>query len=409
MEVVHARCAGLDVHQRTVVACMRWQREGETHYQHRTFPTTTAGLGALREWLLSEGCTHVGMEATGVYWKPVWHELEGHFGLILANAQRLRHVPGRKSDVGDARWIADLLACGLIAGSFVPPLAIQQLRDLTRTRTQMKRELTRHTQRITKALEDAQIKLPSVVSQVLGATGRKVLKALIAGETDGEKLGSLRHVRLKASREEFVAALQGQLNEHHRFLLGLHLQQIEHLERAISELEERIAKASLPFRPQLDRLITIPGVKDTAACVMLAEHGPDMSVFPTAAHLRSWTGLCPGQHESAGKKRSTRLRAGNPWLRTVLVQAAWAATRARGSALSAQYYRIKARRGPQKAIIAVAASILTCAHSMLLRDQPYQDWRATRELSPTHRARTAKRLVARLKDLGYRVDLKAAA
>jgi len=409
MEVIHTRCAGLDVHQRTVVGCVRVTSGGQVSYQQRTFDTATEGLEELRDWMRSLGCTHVAMEATGVYWKPVWHILEGHFELTLANARRLRHVPGRKSDVSDSRWIADLLACGLVAGSFVAPPAIQELRDLTRTRTQLKREISRHTQRIAKILEDANVKLSSVVSQVVGGTGRKVLKALIAGETDGEKLGELRHARIKASRQEFVAALRGHLSDHHRFLLGMHLEQIERLEGAVTDLEAQIAKRIQPFRHQVELLSTIPGIKETAACAMLAEHGAQMGVFPSAAHLVSWTGICPRQEESGSRKKSTRIRGGNKWLRTVLVQAAWAATRAKRSAPSAQYYRLRARRGSQKAIIAVAASLLTCAYHVLLRDQPYQDALMTPELSPQARSRVTHHLVNRLKKLGYQVQLKDAA
>jgi transposase len=409
MEVIHAKCAGLDVHLRTVVACARLTSGGQVSHHQQTFASTSEGLEALRGWLQSLGCTHVAMEATGVYWKPVWHVLEGHFELTLANARRLRHVPGRKSDTSDARWLADLLACGLVAQSFVAPAPIQELRDLTRTRTQMVREISRHTQRITKVLEDANLKLSAVVSQVLGGTGRKVLKALIAGETNSETLTDLRHNSIKVSREEFAAALRGRLTEHHRFLLRMHLEQIEHLEKAVADLEAQIAKQTQPFRRQVELLITIPGIQQTAACAMLAEHGAEMRVFPSAAHLVSWTGICPRQEESAGKKKSTRIRGGDKWLRAVLVQSAWAAVRAKHTALSVQYYRLKARRGPQKAIVAVAASILTCAYHVLLRDQPYQDWNVLREMPPTVRARAAKRLVSRLQDLGYHVDLKRAA
>src|SRR6059036_125298 len=354
MEVICPRCAGLDVHKQTVVACARIVGEGPALQEVRTFATTTSGLLALADWLDSLGVEHVAMEATGVYWKPVWHVLEGHFELVLANASHIRNVPGRKTDVNDAMWIADLLAHGLIRGSFVPPTPVQELRDLTRTRKQLVREVAQHTQRIQKTLEDANIKLTGIISDVLGKSGRAMLEALIAGETDPEKLVALTSRRLKATRAELVEALRGRIREHHRLLLKLHLGQVDTLRAAVREVEARVGETLQPFCDLAELLTTMPGVSDTVAHVIVAEIGVDMSRFPTAAHLVSWAGLCPRSDESAGKRRSTRVRKGAPWLKTVLVQAAWAATRVKDSYLRAQFLRIKARRGAKKAVLAVA-------------------------------------------------------
>ena len=348
------------------------------------------------------------MESTGVFWKPIWHVLEGSFELVLANAGAIRNVPGRKTDVNDAMWIADLLAHGLIRGSFVPPTPVQELRDLTRTRTQLVHEIARHTQRIQKTLEDANLKLAGLITDILGVTGRAILEALIAGETDLDALANLRRRGIKASHEELVEALRGSVRNHHRFLLRLHLRQIEALQQGVQDLEGRMEDLLRPFRRSVELLTTIPGVSETTARVLLAEIGFDMAQFPSAGHLVSWAGLCPRSDESAGKRRSTRLRPGNTWLKSTLVQAAWAATRKKDSALRAQYLRLKSRRGPKKAVVAVAASMLTSAYFMLQRGVPYQD------LGPSYcEARQpdkiAKRLVRRLCDLGFVVELRRVA
>jgi transposase len=296
MEVVYPRCAGLDVHAQSITACVRIATGHEVTYQHRTVATTTAGLLELAEWLGAAGCTHVAMEATGVYWKPVWHVLDGLFTLVLANAMHIRNVPGRKTDVNDATWIADLLAHGLIRSSFVPPAPVQELRDLTRTRKQLVGEIARHTLRIQKALEDANLKLTRVVSDLLGTSGRAILRALIAGETDPERLADLTTGRLKASRAQLVEALQGRVTAHHRFLIELHLTQIEALETAVQTLERHVGDALAPFRAAVDLLITMPGLSETAARVLVAEIGTDMTRFPRRvtwsrglACVRAWT------------------------------------------------------------------------------------------------------------------------
>jgi transposase len=408
MEVLYPRCAGLDVHQKTVVACARLAAGSTVEQSVQRFETTTRGLLELHDWLQERGCTHVAMESTGVYWKPVWHVLEGSFALVLGNASHIRNVPGRKSDVSDAVWIADLLAHGLIRGSFVPPTAIQELRDLTRTRKQLVREIAQHTQRIQKTLEDANVKLTGVISSVLGQSGRAILRALIAGETDPERLVELTQGRLKASREQLVEALRGRVRDHHRFLLQLHLSQIEALEAAVQQIEARLGVRLEPFRVGAQLLSTIPGVSDVTAHVLVAEIGVDMSRFPSAQHLISWAGLCPRSDESAGKRRSTRIRKGAPWLKATLVQAAWAAARKNDSYLRAQYLRIKARRGPMKAVIAVAASMLTAAYWMLRRGVPYHDL-GSAHFDTADRHKLTRRLLRRLEQLGLHVEVRPAA
>jgi transposase len=409
MKRLYPRCAGLDVHKEQVVACARTEVHGRVQREVATFPTTTPGLLALADWVESHGCTHVGMEATGVYWRPVWHVLEGRSQLLLANAAHVRAVPGRKSDVNDATWLADLLAHGLIRASFVPPPPIQELRDLTRTRKQLVRQTAQHTLRLQKTLEDANLKLTGVISDLLGASGRAIVRALIAGETDPERLLAHSTGRLKAPRERLLAGLQGVVTPHHRFLLQLHLAEVEHLEAVIRQLEERIGALLLPMRDHVAHLKTIPGVSDTVAAVLVAEIGTDMSRFPTSAHLISWAGLCPRMDESAGKRRSTRVRPGAPWLKVTLVQAAWAAVGGvRPRYLRAQFLRLKTRRGPKRAIVAVAASILTAAYFILRDGVPYHD------LGPTYfddrdRRSVLRRLTHRLEALGYHVALTPAA
>jgi transposase len=407
MEVLYPRCAGLDVHAKTVVACVRIAEGARVMYDHRTVSTTTRGLLELSEWLRRQAVTHVAMEATGVYWKPVWHVLEDQLTLVLANAMHIHNIPGRKSDKNDAQWIADLLAMGLIRSSFVPPAPVQALRDLTRTRKQLVREIARHTQRIQKTLEDANIKLTEAISDILGTSGRAVVQALIAGETDPQRLAALTTGRLKASPEQVAEVLHGRVTSHHRFMLKLHLTQIEALEAAVADVEARISDALEPFRAAVTLLTTMPGVRATTAAVILAEIGDDMSKFPSAGHLLSWAGLCPRLDESAGKRRSTRTRTGAPWLKTTLVQAAWAAARKKDSYFHAQFLRLKSRRGPKKAILAVAASMLTDGYHMLRDGVEFHDL-GDQYFVQHEKERVAKRLLQRLRDLGFDVEVKAA-
>ena len=405
MEVLYPHCAGLDVHKNTVVACVRHTVDGTIKREVRTFKTITKELLALSEWLAAEGCTHIAMEATGVYWKPVWHILsDGDFALVLANAAHVKNVPGRKTDVNDATWLADLLAHGLIRSSFVPDQQTQEMRDLLRTRKQLARERSRHVQRLQKTLEDANIKLDSVISDVMGLSGRKMIEALIAGESDSEQLAQLAHRRIKATPEELCEALRGRVTRHHRFLLNVHLQQIDAIDAAINTIDQEIDAHVEPFRDTVLLLTTIPGVDELGACVILAEIGRDMSRFPTAGHLISWAGLCPRNDESAGKRRSTRMRKAAAWLKTTLVQCAWATTRKKASYLQAQFHRLRARRGAKKAIGAVAASILTAAYEMLKTGTLYEDL-GCNHFDKSGKGKQIHRLVSRLRNLGYAVQI----
>ena len=408
MDVLYPRCAGLDVHKDSVVAGVRLAGDGPIRTEARTFDTTTPGLLALSAWLAEQGCTHVAMEATGVYWKPVWHVLsDGEFTLILANAAHVKNVPGRKSDIADALWLADLLAHGLIRPSFVPEQPTQELRALLRTRKQLVREQASHVQRLQKTLEDANLKLGSVLSQVMGVSGRAILQALIDGERDPDKLLTLVQRGVKAPPEKLRAALQGRITERHRFLLRLHLPQVDALDAAIAEIDAEVDHDLDPFRDAVRLLRSIPGVSDLTAQVIISEIGTDMARFPTAGHLISWAGLCPRNDESAGKRRSTRLRKGAPWLKTALVQCAWAAARKRASYLQAQFQRLRHRRGPKKAICAVAASILTAAYHMLRDGTLYQDLGADhfRRASPEDQA---IRLARQITKLGFTCTLAPA-
>ena len=405
MEVLYPRCCGLDVHKETAVACLRLVIDGKVVKEVRTFSTTTAGLMALSEWLTQNNCPQIAMEATGVYWKPVWHVLaDGEFELVLANAAHVKNVPGRKTDVKDADWVADLLAHGLIRASFVPDSPTQEMRTLLRTRKQLVREKSSHIQRIQKTLEDANIKLDSVITDVMGLSGRKMIEALIAGERNPTKLASLADHRVRASQGALREALRGHVKAHHRFLLRLHLNQIDALDAAIATIDAQVEAGIAPFRTAVEQVTSIPGVKDLSARTIISEIGIDMNRFATDANLISWACVCPRSDESAGKRRSTRIRKGSPWLKTTLVQCAWAAARTKGSYLQAQFHRIRARRGPKKAIIAVAASILTAIYHMLKDGTMYHD------LGPNHfdsrrKEQQKNRLIKRLADLGYAVAL----
>ena len=400
MDVLYPRCAGLDVHKDSVVAAVRIAAEGAVRSEVRTFDTTTPGLLALSGWLAEHGCTHIAMEATGVYWKPVWHILsDGDVTLILANAAHVKNVPGRKTDVADAVWLSDLLAHGLMRASFVPEPAIQIMRSLLRTRKQLVREQASHVQRLQKTLEDANIKLSSVLASIVGLSGRDILKAIIDGESDPDKLLALVHRGVKTPRDQIRAALQGRIADSHRFLLRLHLRQIDALDTAIGEIDEQVDLDLEPFRHAVRLLRTHPGLSDLAAQVVVSEIGTDMSRFPDAGHLVSWTGLCPRNDERAGKRRSNRLRKGAPWLKTMLVQCAWAAVRKKGRYYQAQCQRLKHRRGPKKAICAVAASMLTAIYHMLRDGTVYKDLGADHfNRSPEVRA---NRLAKQIEKLGF--------
>lgn len=405
MEVLHAHCAGLDIHKETVVACVRHMSGGKVKTEVRTFATMTGTLLDLSAWLATEQITHIAMEATGVYWKPVWHILsDGEFELILANAAHVKNVPGRKTDVKDAEWLADLMAHGLIRASFVPDEPTQQMRDLLRTRKQLVRERSSHTQRIQKTLEDANIKLDCVVTDILGLSGRRILQALVKGETVPQALATLAHRRIHASTEELEAALRGRVTTHHRFLVKLHLDQIDAIDAAIQSIDKEVDGNIEPFRAAAELLTEIPGISQLAARVVLSEIGLDMSRFETSGHLVSWAGLCPRSDESAGKRRSTRMKKGAPWLKTILVQCAWAAARTKGSYFQAQYHRLRSRRGSKKAIGAVAASLLTTVYHMLKNGTCYQDLGAS-HFDQQDKDRHIKHLVSRLENIGVEVKI----
>ena len=417
METMHGRVAGLDVHKATIVACVRLGTGRKVTRECRTFDTTTDGLLALLAWLVECRCSHVAMEATGVYWMPVWKVLgEGDFVLIVANAAHIKNVPGRKTDLNDAMWIADLLACGLIKPSFVPEEDMQELRSLLRTRKQLVREQTRHVQRIEKTLAEANIKLDSVISDIMGASGRRIIEAMIAGVRQPRKLADLASKQIKATPKELYDALHGRLTDHHCFLLQLHLRQWDGLDETIRKIDQaidqritridaRVGAGNVPFRALIELMHTVPGVSTVAAPAILSEIGCDMNRFPTAGHLVSWSGLCPGQNESAGKRKPARLRKGAPWLKTMLVQCAWAAKRKKDSYYRAQFFHLQSKRGPQKAICAVAASILTAIYHILKNGTEHHDLGAGYfDRRPTELK--AKQLVSRLKKLGFTVQMQ---
>lgn len=403
MEVLYPRCAGLDVHKDTIVACVRCV-SGPVAKEVVTFGTTTSEILALSDWLSTHECTHVAMEATGIYWKPVWHLLEGQFELVLANAQHIRNVPGRKTDVKDAAWIAELLAHGLIRSSFVPPAPVQELRDLTRTRKQLVREVAQHVQRIQKVLEDANIKLSSVLSDIMGQSGRSMLQAIIDGESDPERLADLAVGIARRKHPQLVEALRGRITFHHRILLKLHLDLIAAIEDALGKVDEAIGKALTPLARAADLLKTMPGISNVVAHVVVAEIGADMSRFPSSGHLVSWAGLCPRNDESAGKRRSTKVRKSGTWLKTTMVMAAWAAARKSDCYLRSLFLKIKARRGAKKAILAVAASMLTSAYHMLKNGVEYLDLGAD-YFDTRDRKRAVDRLLSRLRSLGCEVSV----
>ena len=408
MHVVYPCCAGLDVHKTTVVACLHDVRGGRVHRETRTFGTTTDALLALADWLTEVGCTHVAMESTGVYWKPVHAVLEGSCGVVLVNAQHLKAVPGRKTDVKDAEWLAELLQHGLVRGSFVPPRPQRDLRELTRHRATLVRERSRVVNRLQKLLEDANLKLGDVLSDVLGQSGRAMLRALAAGETDPHRLAALAHPRVQASTAALVAALTGHVRPVHRFLFQEHLDHVEQVDAAITRVSAAIAEALRPFVSTVELLSSIPGIRRRTAEVLLAEIGTTVDRFATAGRLASWAGMCPGQNESAGKRRSGRTRKGSPWLRQALTEAAHGAALKRGSYLRAQFRRLAARRGTKRAYVALGHTLLVIVFHMLRTGQPYQD------LGPDHFDRRDQRaiernLVRRLERLGYNVSLTPAA
>jgi transposase len=374
MDIIHACCAGLDVHKKTVVACIRVVGpDGAISREVRTFGTMTGELLALSDWLAAHGVGHIAMESTGVYWKPIFNLLEGSFKVILVNAHHLKQVPGRKTDVKDAEWIAQLLQYGLLSPSFIPPPNVRELRDLTRQRTQIVRDHSAVANRIQKVLEDANIKLASVASDVLGVSGRAMIRALIDGQDDPDRLADLAKRSLRGKIPALKLALHGRMSEHHRFLLRALMDQVESLEGLIARFGAQIEQRMAPLVEATQRLRGIPGVGLQAAEVIVAELGTDMTVFPTAGNLSSWAGMCPGNNESAGKKRSGKTTKGSQWLRTTLVQVAWAASHTKETIFSACYHRWAKRLGKKKALIAVAHKILVVIYHLLKNLTDYRE------------------------------------
>lgn len=407
MQAIYPCVSGLDVHKKTVVACVRRiDDHGQVHKEVRTFGTMTRDILALADWLTCEGVSHVAMESTGVYWKPIYHLLEGRFQeILLVNAQHIKHVPGRKTDVKDCEWIAQLLQCGLLRGSFVPPPGIRDLRELTRQRSQLVGERASVANRIQKVLEDANIKLASVATDVLGMSGRAMLQALIAGQEDPEALADLAKRRLRAKIPELKLALHGRVTGHHRFMLRTLLRHVDHLEELIATFDNRIEAVMAPFASIRDRLTTIPGVAQRTAESLIAELGMNMDQFPTDAHLASWAGICAGNDESAGKKRSSRIRKGNRWLRQTLVQAAWAASHTKQTYLATQYRRLAPRRGKKRALIALAHTMLTIVYHMLKEGTSYSELGAD-YFDRRNSEQLTRQLVHRLESLGHKVHLE---
>lgn len=407
MEAIYSCVAGLDVHKKTVVACVRrLDGRGQVSKQVKTFGTMTRDLLELGDWLSRQGVTHVAMESTGVYWKPVFHLLEGRFTeILLVNAQHIKNVPGRKTDVKDCEWIAQLLQCGLLRGSFVPPLEIRQLRDLTRQHSQLVADRARVANRLQKVLEGANIKLASVATDILGVSGRAMLQAMISGESDPEVLADMAKRRLRAKLPQLRQALLGKVTAHHRFLLRTLLEQVDALERLIASYNDRIEQEMAPFAQTRDRLQTIPGVDRRTAECMIAELGMSMDPFPSEGHLASWAGLCSGMNESAGRKRSSKTRKGSRWLRQTMVQAAWAASHTKTTYLAAQYRRLASRRGRKRALIALAHTMLGIVYHVLKKGTIYSD------LGPDYferrdAGRLTRHLVERLERLGHKVILE---
>lgn len=406
MEVVNPRCAGLDVHSKTVVACRRiLGPKGRLDKQVRTFSTMTADLIAMSDWLAEAGVTHVAMESTGVFWKPIWNLLEGRFEILLVNARHIKQVPGRKTDVKDCEWIAQLLQHGLLRGSFVPPRPVRELRDLTRHRAKLVQERSAVVNRIHKILEDANVKLGAVASDIVGVSGRAMLEAIVAGEDNPRKLADLAQRRLRGKIPELRRALHGRITEHHRFMLETVLEHMRFLDQHIRRLDARIEEHTRPFAESIQRLTTIPGVQIRSAENLLAEIGPDMGQFPSAAHLCSWAGICPGNNESAGKRKSGRTPKANRWLRRTLGESAWAAAGSKNTYLAAQYRRLAPRRGKKRAIVAVGHSILLGAYHILAAEGVWNDLGGDYfdQLAPH---RLTRYLVRRLEKLGHKVTLE---
>ena len=409
MRVQYERCCGIDVHKQTAVACVIVpSAEGQVRKETRTFSTLSDDLHALANWLAEQGVSHVAMESTGVYWKPLYNVLDGRFEVLVVNADHIKKVAGRKTDVSDAEWIAELLRHGLLKGSFIPSADLRALRDLTRYRTSLTDDRTREVNRLQKVLEDANLKLADVASNIMGVSGRAILAALIEGQTDPTTLAELAQGRLREKRERLEKALAGTVKPHHRFMLIQHLAHIDYLDEAIAKLDGEIEAQLRPFEAVLARWDQLPGISQRVAQIIVAEVGPDLKPFADAAHLASWAGMCPGQNESGGKRRSGKTRKGSRWLRRALTEAAQAAARTKDKYFQALYHRLVGRRGKKRALVAVGHSLLVTGYYLITRDRDYQD------LGPNYfderdREAIKRRAVKKLQRLGFEVILNPVA
>lgn len=406
MRIEYERCCGLDVHKKTVVACLLVSDgKGGRQKQTRTFSTMTTEILALADWLTQASCTHVAMESTGVYWQPIYNLLEGLFTVLVVNAQHLKAVPGRKTDVLDAEGIAELLRHGLLRGSFIPSAAQRAVRELTRYRATLVAERVRHVERLHKVLEGTNIKLAAVATDIVGVSGRRILQALLAGVTDPGQLAELAKGRLRAKRAELEQALRGRIQVHQAFLIAELLEHVDHLDEAIARVSQEVAERLRPFDEDIARLDTIPGINRRVAEDILAEIGTDMSRFASARHLASWAGMCPGNNESGGKRKSGQTRHGSPWLRKALIEAAHAAARCKHGYLTAQYHRLAARRGKKKAVVAVGHTLLVIVYHVLMRHEEYHELGGN-YFDERDKQAVTRRLVQRLEKLGYEVSLQ---
>lgn len=405
MEVIYKRCCGLDVHKEIVVACLVIREGGKVLKEIRTFLTMTVDLVVLHDWLKAHQVTHVAMESTGIYWRPVFNLLEGDFTVLLVNAAHIKTVPGRKTDVKDCEWIADLLSHGLLRGSFIPPEPIRDLRDLTRYRKSLTDERVREVNRLQKFLETANIKLSSVATDVMGVSGRAMMEALLSGSTDLQVLSELAKGRLRKKLPELKKALEGRFRSHHRFMVAEVLTHLDFLDEAIERVSQEVTSRIAPFSKIVESLDLIPGINARVAEGVLSEIGVDMSCFPTDGHAASWAGLCPGNHESAGKRKSGKTRKGDQWLCRYLTEAAWAAIRKKGSYLSALYHRLVVRRGKKKAIVAVAHRLLVIIYHMIKDQASYREL-GSDYFNKLNAAYVQRHHVKRLESLGFKVILE---
>jgi transposase len=406
-ETIVARCAFLDVHKQTVEATVRLLQGQQVQQETRRWGTMTGQIQAMADWLAAQGVTIVGMESTGVLWKPIYNILETRFTVVLTNPRHMKQVPGRKSDVRDSQWGAQLLQCGLLRGSFIPPRWQRELRDLTRYRAQLEAERTRVANRLHKVLEDANIKLGSVATDILGVSGRAMIHALIEGEQDAAKVADLAQGKLRTKLPELKLALEGRVTPHHRLMLRLLWKELQAVEELIAEVDRQVQEVTRPFTPQIEQMDPVPGVDRRIAEVVLAEVGPNVDPFPSDQHLSSWAGMCPGNEESAGKRRTGRTTKGNRWLRVALVQAAWAASHTKNSYLGAQYRRLAGRRGKKRALIAVGHSILVILYHMLKEGRPYSEL-GRDFFDRVNHDRLIRYYSRRLEELGHKVTLEPA-